>query len=459
MISRRVRVQLMVFVLLTAIGVGYAGVRYVGWGSGGYTVRADFAEAGGIFEGAAVTYRGVTVGRVGALDPGKDGVHVELELDDGTRIPSSTLAVVANRSAVGEQYVDLQPRRRTGPYLAEGATIPRQDTRTPLPTTTLLLDVDKLVESVPKEDLVTVLDELGQAFSGTGTDLSRLVENGNLLIHSANDNLEETVGLIEDGQTVLETQRDSGDSIRSFASDLAGLSDTLVESDQDLRTVLDEGVATAEQVQGLIEENRGDVPVLLGNLLTTGQIVEARLEGVQHILILYPHVVVGSFAVIDKDPLTGNYTSHFGLQLSLGPASCRKGYESTDKRPPEDVKPREPNNKAGCEDETTTMRGSQFAPKPAEEKDLPRSPLSPDSDTPQTPSPADQGSGSSTASKKGPSPADESAEQYGATGYDPATGKIRLPDGTVAEIGSLGGQYRAFGEDSWKWLLIGPLTE
>jgi phospholipid/cholesterol/gamma-HCH transport system substrate-binding protein len=459
MIGRRVRVQLLVFVLLTAIGVGYAGVRYVGWGSSGYTVRADFAEAGGIFEGAAVTYRGVTVGRVGTLDPTKNGVHLELELDKGTEIPASTLAVVANRSAVGEQYVDLQPRRQGGPYLAEGATIPRKDTRTPLPTTTLLLDVDKLVESVPKEDLVTVLDELGQAFSGTGTDLSRLVDNGNLLIRSANDNLDETVGLIEDSQTVLETQRDSGDSIKSFASDLAGLSDTLVESDQDLRTVLDQGVATAEQVQGLVEENRSDLPVLLGNMLTTGQIVEARLEGVQHILILYPHVLVGSFAVIDKDPLTGHYTSHFGLQLSLSPGSCREGYESTKQRPPEDTKPRAANDKAGCEDEDTTMRGSQFAPKPEKEKDLPRSPLSPDSDTPQTPAPYETGSGSSTSSKKAPSPADETAEQYGATGYDPATGKIRLPDGTVAEIGSLGGQYGAFGEDSWKWLLIGPLTE
>ena len=40
-------------------------------------------------------------------------------------IPSDVVAVVANRSAIGEQYVDLQPQNDTGPYLRDGSTIER----------------------------------------------------------------------------------------------------------------------------------------------------------------------------------------------------------------------------------------------------------------------------------------------------------------------------------------------
>ena len=79
---------------------------------------------------------------------------------------------MANRSAVGEQYVDLQPRRRGGPYLAERRPHHRRpNTRTPLHTETLLLNLNRLVESVDKRDLTVVIDELGAAFAGSGPDL------------------------------------------------------------------------------------------------------------------------------------------------------------------------------------------------------------------------------------------------------------------------------------------------
>ena len=42
------------------------------------------------------------------MDPGAD------------KIPASTKAVVATRSAVGEQYVLLQPDNNKGPYLKDG---------------------------------------------------------------------------------------------------------------------------------------------------------------------------------------------------------------------------------------------------------------------------------------------------------------------------------------------------
>src|SRR4051812_47325879 len=108
MIRRGTKIQLAIFALITVLGISFVSARYVGlgerlWGSG-YVVTADFGEAGGIFQNAEVTYRGVTVGRVDRLRLAKDGVHVDLRLDGGSKIPADTRAVVENRSAVGEQY-------------------------------------------------------------------------------------------------------------------------------------------------------------------------------------------------------------------------------------------------------------------------------------------------------------------------------------------------------------------
>lgn len=72
MITRTVKIQLLAFATVTAVGVSYVGAQYTGIGDAlldrGYTVRAEFAESGGIFQGAEVTYRGVPVGRVGQLE-------------------------------------------------------------------------------------------------------------------------------------------------------------------------------------------------------------------------------------------------------------------------------------------------------------------------------------------------------------------------------------------------------
>ncbi len=56
MITRRTKLQLMVFVLITLVGVSYVGARYARldrlFYDSSYTVVAHFERSGGIFAGA-----------------------------------------------------------------------------------------------------------------------------------------------------------------------------------------------------------------------------------------------------------------------------------------------------------------------------------------------------------------------------------------------------------------------
>ncbi|MGI5403733.1 MCE family protein [Streptomyces sp. CA-135486] len=423
MITRAVRAQLLAFAAVTAVGVSYVGARYTGLADllldRGYTVRAEFAESGGIFPGAEVTYRGVPVGRVGELRlGGGDGVSVALDIEDGAQIPADTLAVVANRSAVGEQYVDLQPRGSNGPYLKDGSVIARGATRVPLPTTDLVLSLDRLVNSVGKDDLRITVDELGKAFAGTGPHLSRLVDSGNNLVESASASLPQTVSLIEDSRTVLKTQVDKGSAIKSFSRDLASLTAQLKSSDTDLRRLIGSSTPAAQEVNSLLKANETHLPVLLGNLISGGQITVARLPGVEQALVTFPLVVAGSFTVIP-----GDGTTHFGMVAGADdPPPCRQGY-GTQRRDPSDTSQRSANTGAHCSaprGSATSVRGAQNAP------------------------------GSSAGAGAG-------RAAY-VTPYDPETGLAAGPDGTLVEIGSTGGEQSLLGKDSWQWLLVGPMA-
>ncbi len=112
-LSRIARLQITAIVVLGLVVSVVAGIwlvhvnRVVGVGV--YTVTAHLPDSGGIFTNAEVTYLGIPVGRVGPLHLTRDGVDVELQLDSGAaKVPASAMAVVANRSAIGEQFIDLQ---------------------------------------------------------------------------------------------------------------------------------------------------------------------------------------------------------------------------------------------------------------------------------------------------------------------------------------------------------------
>ncbi len=75
--------------------------------------------------------------------------------------------MVASRSAIGEQYVDLQPTSASGgPYLENGSTI--RESRLPEPLEDVVKSAVDFTSSIPVDDLHTVITELGNAFNGQG---------------------------------------------------------------------------------------------------------------------------------------------------------------------------------------------------------------------------------------------------------------------------------------------------
>ncbi|MFT4262425.1 MAG: MlaD family protein [Nocardioides sp.] len=364
MITRRVKVQLLVFVLITLIGVTYAGARYARLDrlvrDPGYTVVGHFLSSGGIYEGAEVDWRGVKVGEVSKMVLTDDGVDVYLDIDkEYDAIPSDAIAAVANRSAVGEQYVDLQPQSSAQPYLRDGSEIAQAHTRTPLPTEKLLGDTAETVDSVNRDSLATTIHELGTAFAGTGLDLQKIIDTSTSFIETANQNFDLTSALLRDGNTVLDGQVATSSAITSFAKNLSLFSGVLAGNDKNLRRLIANGAAGAAQLKTFLDENNVDLTELLSESVTIGDIVYQRLPGLKQVLVLYPYVVEGGYTVVDDD-VGGVWNAHFGLVLTQDKL-CEKGYEGTKKQAPQVGTNKPLNTDAKCTESPSTSdpRGAQ----------------------------------------------------------------------------------------------------
>ncbi len=210
----------------------------------------------------------------------------------------------------------------------DGSEISQDNTEIPVSTTELLTNLDNVVNSVPQDDLRTVVAETGAAFKDTGRDLGQIIDTSNAFIETANANFDTTTALIRDSNVVLRTQVDKESAIRSFSRDLALFSGTLAGNDDALRRLIDNGGATATQLRTFLEDNEVELGSLIRNLVTTGEITVKHLDGIRQVLVLYPYVVEGGFSTVGKGP-DGKYDAEFGLVLQNDPPICKKGYEST----------------------------------------------------------------------------------------------------------------------------------
>ncbi|MFJ9682337.1 MCE family protein [Streptomyces sp. NPDC101194] len=368
MITLAIRLKNIAFLITAVLVLGYLGVRYADLGHyiglrGYYTVTVQLPRTGGLYTHSNVTYRGVSVGRVGPIELTDDGVEAELRIEnDAPPIPDSLKAVVANLSAVGEQYVDLRPTRTEGPYLANGSVIDQADTTVPAPVTNVLTSVNDLAGSVDLESLRTVVDEFGTAFEGRGDDLQVLLDTGSDFVQAADDALPVNTRLMIDGETVLRTQAEQGEALKGFASGAEQLAAELKGSDNDLRRLIAVAPDATGQISGLVRDLDPSFGVVVANLLTTSEVAVTRQRGLEELLVKLPAVAAAGSSAVD-----GN-GARFGMSVTFfEPLPCTAGYGSTPYRSGLDTSAGSPfNTKARCTSSPGTginVRGSANAPK------------------------------------------------------------------------------------------------
>lgn len=347
MLSRSVRFKLIAFVLISVLATGFLAVRYLGVGSfgGDYRVSASLAETGGLFENGEVTYRGVPVGRIDDLRATSDGVEVVMRIDgDAPPIPADAHVVVANRSAIGEQYLDLRGGDDATEQLADGDHLDASDATLPPAIDELLRSGRDFLGSVPRDDLATVIDETYEWTRDGAEPLRQVTSTLQGFAETAEANFLVTSSLITNSGQVLDTQLASQESIRAFSEDLSLLAETLRNSDADFRALIRNTPAAAREFQKVIREVGGPLGALMANLVTPAQVFGVNASGVQDAMARLPEALSIGWAINSSQGL------NMGLaQTYFDPLPCTKGYEKTTLRPGVETSEGKPFNlEAGC---------------------------------------------------------------------------------------------------------------
>ncbi|MGO8772016.1 MAG: MCE family protein [Mycobacterium sp.] len=330
MLTRFIRIQLAIFTIVGTFAVAMMAFSYIQaptlLGIGRITVTVELPAAGGLYRFSNVTYRGVRVGKVTAVELTPRGAKATLSLNTSPKIPANLQAEVHSISAVGEQFVDLRPRTDSPPYLRDGSVIAMRDTTIPQGVGPMLDQVNALVGSIPKDKLHALLDESFKGFNGAGYDLGSLIDSAATVSGDLKPVADRTRTLFEDTGPLLDSQAETTDSIRTWARSLAGVTQQVVTDDAQVRTLLERGPGALDEVSRLLNQVKPTLPVLLANLTTVGRIAVKYHAGLEQLLVLLPPYAasIQTYGLGRNNPY-GFALGDFTLTVSDPPA-CTVGF-------------------------------------------------------------------------------------------------------------------------------------
>lgn len=315
--TRSLLPRLIALVVVIVLGTYYvvSDVLHYSFGRGPYSVTLRLPRGGGIYTSADVTYRGVGIGRVSAVDVRPDGVDVTLHLDHDSRVPSDVDADVRQLSAIGEQYVDLVPRTATG-QLRQGSVIPADRAHLPVPIGAALSSLGSLLDSLPSQDVATVESFLTTGFTGTDQDLRSLIVNSETLVKALAAAQPQTAALITNGTPVLQTFQSTAPQLQEWAADLNQLSATIASSDSDLQALLAKGGPSTDQLAGLLAKTRTDIAGTISGFGSSAAAFLAHQPQAQAMFEMLPVVAV------DLRDITAGGTVRSTLTVNGGRTVC-----------------------------------------------------------------------------------------------------------------------------------------
>jgi phospholipid/cholesterol/gamma-HCH transport system substrate-binding protein len=325
MLTRFIRIQLVVFAVLTVTALVVLGWYYLRipsqLGVGQYRLVAELPASGGLYRTSNVTYRGIQIGRVTKVEPTRHGVRATLSIDSRYKIPVDASANVHSVSAIGEQYLDLVSTGNPGQFFAPEQTITKGTV--PSEIGPALDAANRGLSVLPKAKIASLLDETAQAVGGLGPALQRLVDSTQSIVGDFQANISDVDDIIANAAPILESQTDSGDSIARWSHNLNVLSGQIAENDQHVQSILSKAAPTADQVNEVFTDVRESLPQTLANLEIVADMLKRYNKGLEQLLVFLPEISSNGQTLVASAP--GSVLLGFNLSLN-NPPPCFTGF-------------------------------------------------------------------------------------------------------------------------------------
>jgi phospholipid/cholesterol/gamma-HCH transport system substrate-binding protein len=254
-------------------------------------ITVHLKTTGGLFEGSPVDYRGSRVGTVSSILIGKDGPDATVTFKNGAEVPADSVAKVISLSPVGEQFLDLRPKKDGPPYFKDGDEVSADAVDLPITVASAADNLDDLLDEINDEDIKVLMRELNTAIDGAGPDLNQLLNSTDELVASLDEAWPRTDALLTNGLTVNQIFARHQNDLVTFSTSAKNLTTWLRTFDPTFAKILKNAPDDFDTVGLLVKDLGPILPALLRNLDSATDLLADRDASLRALGVTTPTAV------------------------------------------------------------------------------------------------------------------------------------------------------------------------
>ncbi|GLY63573.1 MCE family protein [Amycolatopsis taiwanensis] len=253
-------VGLVVMALGVVVALNADNLPIVGAGT---TYSADFTEAAGLKDGDEVRVAGVKVGKV--TDVALDGAQVKVSFKvKDAWLGDKTQATIKIKTLLGQKYLALDPLGDK--TLDPGITIPKERTVAPYDVLDAFRDLSTTVNQIDTQQLSKSFETLSQTLSGTPDEVRSALSGLSQLSDTIAKRDDQLSQLLANTRQISQTLADRDAELTKLLSDGNQLLAEISDREQAISTLLSGSQELSTQLQGLVNDNDGQLGPVLASL-------------------------------------------------------------------------------------------------------------------------------------------------------------------------------------------------
>jgi phospholipid/cholesterol/gamma-HCH transport system substrate-binding protein len=234
-----------------------------------HSYHAQFSDVTGLLPGNEVRIAGVKVGKVKKIGLKDKLADVTIDLEGDHRLTSSNILQLRYRNLVGERYVAIVQGTGSGSALADGATVPVEQTRNALDLTVLFNGFRPLLQALDPKTVNEVSFEIIQTLQGEGGTFETLLARTASLTNTLADKDAVIGRVIDNLSSVLDTVDRRDDDLNSLIVQLKRLSGGLAADRQTIGQSISGIADLTDATAGLLTDIR---PALRADIAELGKL-------------------------------------------------------------------------------------------------------------------------------------------------------------------------------------------
>ncbi len=261
------------------------------------TLTAYFDNSNGIYPGDDVLIAGVPVGKIDAIVHEPSRARITFWVDDRYPVPVDVRAAILSPQLITSRAIQLVPPYTDGPRLGDGAVIDRDRTAVPVEWDDFREQFEKLAASLQPTSpggtspLGAFINTSAENLRGQGTQIRQTIIELSQAFSALGDHSDDLYSSIDNMSILVSALRGSTDLMRELNTNLAAVSALFANDRDEVGTMLAELDAAATNVRDFVRDNRDAVGTAGDKLAGISQALVDSLDDIKQTLHVAPTAV------------------------------------------------------------------------------------------------------------------------------------------------------------------------